>query len=1183
MKIFYSTLFLLSFITASAQTSSHTNIQNEVGIRNTQLIFLAHITEEYDNLVTAKKLFKPYLAFINPDVISEGEKDYFMDSFVFSDVSFQKKSRGWDGIYNMEELNYYLNNFFIRTKTPLVRSWATNTVGKIEKKPYAVLSIKNDQIQINNTYSVSFQVKPQSTTQNTLKLLYGVQYYDANNNVINDNSLCNSGLGWSTVYKMCFKLVPINQMSNWNDVNFNFTVPNNPQISYIKIRIANFNGIPASNNLNDLKDIYIDNFNMLDNSNNNMISSEDTNFNIDNITTNWEYERRYPGTSTYLFEDRTPLFDELWAAKEEINFKENAINTTKIFFVLPAINTSWDDINGWQTYYNTQEKINEIKNIITDYIDNIDTLFTNWKKKYRKPPTIEIGGLYFIDEDLRNIAKIDLINPILEHVKTELNNKGWKLTGSPFFPKKTSGSSYYCETNSSYHDDVINNLFDVCWQQPGAFFLTNTVIKIIDTTGMLKDTTVTLNADRDLLKDTHLNLLKIKKMGVNMESRLLNYKFNYENYPDEIYNRVQDYFDYGYKFGYINYPKLHYDTRGGQYISSQSNNPIEKIDYKNLYQFSRNARKGVVVNNRFEHQIDNNGLYNWVGDYQIKENTFSTTSNRDIEFTTTNSNPKISSIDIPVIGDEKVYISFNLKENFNDNQSWSAMIGVNFYDNNGNEITNVDISGNNSNLYGYHPVHNAYFLGFDTTTNYQYKNIYFTPPSNAVKVIFFLLKYRVANINWKNLKIHKESINNNPDIFYMNAGNPLLIKEEKIKNGLKNLKLDYANYVVSEENISIEKNRPYVLSLSTKEILPLKNVNKTDKALIGIQAFDKNGVLIPGAIGGLDCCSPINNMSWTYITNVQQDWTTFTTNPITFNSGVASIKIYLYNWFYDNTILMDNLSFEYYEDDYSPTIFPLNNKLFKEKWNEAFPATTEQLEPTYYNDLIDVEGVSSMTFSAMFKAREEINLGTANRLLMIEYLDENYNVLTNDDLTSNETGLSYSSFYKYWYADYFHEIDTYNCDNVNSDGIWWINQWEKLERSFSIPNSVKWIRLSIQHLSFEGQTRMLNPILIGSSISGAKNNETTETVLFLEENKINNKLLTIYPNPTSKTINIDFLEFKKEDTSQYFIYDLTGKLIKEGSLGSQKNSIDVLNLASGLYFVNISINGNLIVRKFIKD
>lgn len=69
--------------------------------------------------------------------------------------------------------------------------------------------------------------------------------------------------------------------------------------------------------------------------------------------------------------------------------------------------------------------------------------------------------------------------------------------------------------------------------------------------------------------------------------------------------------------------------------------------------------------------------------------------------------------------------------------------------------------------------------------------------------------------------------------------------------------------------------------------------------------------------------------------------------------------------------------------------------------------------------------------------------------------------------------------------------------------------------------------------------------------------------------------ITLYPNPTQDILNID----SQEPVDSVRIYSINGNLVKEAS----NSFISVSELPSGLYFAQINIGGNSLIKKFIKS
>jgi hypothetical protein len=78
-----------------------------------------------------------------------------------------------------------------------------------------------------------------------------------------------------------------------------------------------------------------------------------------------------------------------------------------------------------------------------------------------------------------------------------------------------------------------------------------------------------------------------------------------------------------------------------------------------------------------------------------------------------------------------------------------------------------------------------------------------------------------------------------------------------------------------------------------------------------------------------------------------------------------------------------------------------------------------------------------------------------------------------------------------------------------------------------------------------------------------------------------NPQLNIYPNPAG---DFFIIEYNLKGKGQYEIFDMLGSKVGKGILGAiNKQSIDISNLKSGLYFLRISDEATIISRKFIKN
>jgi len=85
------------------------------------------------------------------------------------------------------------------------------------------------------------------------------------------------------------------------------------------------------------------------------------------------------------------------------------------------------------------------------------------------------------------------------------------------------------------------------------------------------------------------------------------------------------------------------------------------------------------------------------------------------------------------------------------------------------------------------------------------------------------------------------------------------------------------------------------------------------------------------------------------------------------------------------------------------------------------------------------------------------------------------------------------------------------------------------------------------------------------------------------ENKVNDDQITIYPNPTSNKVIIKSLD---HEIKSYVITDIFGRIISKDKIKLSTNNeieIDLSNMKTGLYFLNLEIkNTELKVYKIIK-
>ena len=113
-------------------------------------------------------------------------------------------------------------------------------------------------------------------------------------------------------------------------------------------------------------------------------------------------------------------------------------------------------------------------------------------------------------------------------------------------------------------------------------------------------------------------------------------------------------------------------------------------------------------------------------------------------------------------------------------------------------------------------------------------------------------------------------------------------------------------------------------------------------------------------------------------------------------------------------------------------------------------------------------------------------------------------------------------------------------------------------------------------------------IVISSSSSVPKNGsyiyvdnlQFVGNVVGISENNLNENNITVFPNPSTRELNIDFY-VEPDKASSLLIYDLNGKLIHELTKLSKNNLIDVSQWSKGIYTIQIKSNNQFINKKLI--
>ena len=93
-------------------------------------------------------------------------------------------------------------------------------------------------------------------------------------------------------------------------------------------------------------------------------------------------------------------------------------------------------------------------------------------------------------------------------------------------------------------------------------------------------------------------------------------------------------------------------------------------------------------------------------------------------------------------------------------------------------------------------------------------------------------------------------------------------------------------------------------------------------------------------------------------------------------------------------------------------------------------------------------------------------------------------------------------------------------------------------------------------------------------------------VLAIDEKQSHLAKINIYPNPTSNKVNLEFTS-DKTTNANWTLYNELGKKVKTGSkkliAGNNQISINMQNIKSGIYFVSLEVDGEVITKEILKQ
>ena len=167
-------------------------------------------------------------------------------------------------------------------------------------------------------------------------------------------------------------------------------------------------------------------------------------------------------------------------------------------------------------------------------------------------------------------------------------------------------------------------------------------------------------------------------------------------------------------------------------------------------------------------------------------------------------------------------------------------------------------------------------------------------------------------------------------------------------------------------------------------------------------------------------------------------------------------------------------------------------------------------------------------------------------------------------------------------------ITTYQLQRSNNG----INNWQVvntvsgsqniiIDPNYSTYTATALWRVEAQGFSCNPTLKTGNAFALKTRTKSNQTNEKTFPVQGVKENNISNLEVTIYPNPSKGIVNIDFLNVSQNFNYKLQITNTLGQEVYQTELYNQRSTINVQTLKSGIYFLNIKQNDNVLSAKKI--
>ncbi len=165
-----------------------------------------------------------------------------------------------------------------------------------------------------------------------------------------------------------------------------------------------------------------------------------------------------------------------------------------------------------------------------------------------------------------------------------------------------------------------------------------------------------------------------------------------------------------------------------------------------------------------------------------------------------------------------------------------------------------------------------------------------------------------------------------------------------------------------------------------------------------------------------------------------------------------------------------------------------------------------------------------------------------------------------------------------------HSIRSAAITEVNNQTLYFVGTARGLYSSTdpTVTSSDAWVREAPSQIGFAVVSSLAyrpsdNHLLIGTHGNGMYEATVSNVLSTNDVNNVSNEI-SLYPNPASTTINLEVPTSK--NNLKYALINVSGQVVSKGTL--YNNQIDVSSLTSGIYFIQLDIDGELGLKKFVK-